>query len=173
MTRQSVVSKLAQFLFIFVLLVSLSARAADAGRILKSAVLPGMGQLGDDQTFKGLVLLAGEVTWISLSISQFAQANAFARETEYLDVRYEMAGSYREKIELKEFWEDAHAGSVKSRNLGYAFLGGAVAWWGLNLLDAILLPPRDGKTEAKKDVLDHVDIAFAPKSVELLCNFEF
>ncbi len=149
------------------------AQGVDPQRVLQSAVLPGMGQLGDDQTIKGLAFMAGEVTWVTLAVSQFASSNAYARETEYLRIQYTMAEKYAEKQQFESHWDEAYQKSKKAKTLGLAFLGGAVAWWGLNIFDAIFLPPRSSHSRLKDEIEEHLVVALGKDHLGLRYNFEF
>jgi hypothetical protein len=133
-----------------------------------------MGQLGDDQTIKGLSFMAAEVALISASVGQFAKSAAYARETEYRAIEYDTAGTYEEKVRRDRFWRDAYDKADKSKKMGVMFAGLAVACWGFNVVDAVLFPPRDEKEKTGlRKFLRNTTVAVAPGGARLDCTMEF
>lgn len=159
-----------------VLWVAGGALAADPGRVLKSVVFPGMGQLGDNQTIKGLSFMAAEVVLITVSVGQFSRASAYARETEFREIEYDTASTYEEKVRRDRFWRDAYESNDRSKKMGVMFAGLAVTCWGLNIFDAILFAPREEEGESAgkmRKLLRNTSVAVVPDGARLDCTVEF
>ncbi len=148
-------------------------RAADAGRVFKSAVWPGMGQLGDGQTLKGLSFMASEVALLSLTIANFSKASAYARETEYLSVQYEIDTTYSAKKQTDEFWRDADKAYSQRFRMGVVFGGLAGLWWGLNIADAILFPPIDDNRSTLRSIKENTTVRVSQQEAGLSYTVHF
>jgi hypothetical protein len=145
------------------LLSAAGASAADPGRVLRSSVWPGMGQLGDGQTVKGLSIMAGEAVLLSLTIANFSKASAYARETEYLSIQYEIDSTYSARVQTDRAWRETDDAYGRRYGMGIVFGGLAGLWWGLNIVDALFFPPR-GEAQASLDrIRDNTEVAISPE----------
>lgn len=140
----------------------------DRARLLKSALLPGMGQLADGQKIKGLCFMTAQCALLGGAIGFNSRASAHARETEYLKVEYDLADSYDEKVLLKDEWEQSEDDTHSLRVAGVVLSGLAIACWGLNLLDAALLPA--GKERTPRRV--HTDMRLLRGGAGVCCRLD-
>jgi hypothetical protein len=144
--------------------------AVDAGRIVKSAAFPGMGQLGDDQVLKGLAFMGGEAVLLSLMFAEVSHQYSFAFDTKRLNVDYKMSYDYQELQTTLSTWQDSYDRAAASKNNALIWGGAAAAWWGLNIVDAILFPPRQsGNAESSllRQVQEHTLLAVDCRRLEL------
>jgi hypothetical protein len=138
------------------------AYAVDAGRILKSAAFPGMGQLGDDQVLKGLAFMGGEAFLLSAMFAEVSHQYSYAFDTKRLNVDYKMSYDYVQLQTTLSTWQDSYDHAAAARNNALIWGGAAAAWWGLNIVDAILFPPRQtGNAESSllRQVQEHTLLA--------------
>ncbi|MBD3239248.1 MAG: hypothetical protein GF331_01580 [Chitinivibrionales bacterium] len=127
-----------------VAIMAVAAPAADVGRVLRSSVFPGMGQLGDDQTARGLLYMGGEILLLSLTVDQVVRKAAFDRSTEYLKAEMDTATVYENKYELEQQWIETIEDSDRAQMLSIAFGASAAVWWAWNIIDAIMFAPKSG-----------------------------
>jgi hypothetical protein len=149
-------------LFVGVLIFSYQAMAVDGGRVLKSAIFPGMGQLGDDQVAKGLVFMAGEATCLSLMFAAMSQQYSSTFDTKRDSVLYKMGTNYDTLRTLHQEWQNAYDKANSSRNSMYLYGGLSALCWGLNIVDAIFFAPRARNDESflLREIKDHTVISF-------------
>jgi len=127
----------------------------DTQRLVRSAVFPGMGQLGDAQTLKGLAFMTGEVVYISIAVGEYSKSRAFALETRKLKIDFKMGASFERLVEIHDDWESAYNRSNSARQRVGILIGTAVALWGLNIVDAIMFPPRGNHDDSTVSSLFH------------------
>lgn len=120
---------------------------ADDGRVFRSIVFPGMGQLGDGQTVKGLAFMASEVVLLSFTFSELSHSQAYAQETYALKVQYELAGSYEEKKRMGTNWTNSYNNFNDAQTRLMIFGGLSLACWALNIADALLFAPAETEDE--------------------------
>jgi hypothetical protein len=149
----------------------------DAQRVLKSAVFPGMGQLGDGQIAEGLGFMAGEAVLLSIMFGQLAKSSAYALETKRDSILYVMGGDYQDVQRTYRQWDDAYEFSTKSRTNGFIFGGCAVAWWALNVVHAVLFAPSAPASQDEETFRDVIfkrtSIALTDKGAGLVYTMEF
>jgi hypothetical protein len=151
-----------------------SAGAADGGRVLRSVVFPGMGQLGDGQTVKGLLYMGGGVALLSMTIGQVASKTASDRDTEYLRVQWDNATSYEEKVEIREEWDQAIENSERAQLLSLAFGGGAAVWWVWNVLDAAIFAPKKSEDQTLiRRIRDNTLVAVGKDEAQVIYRVSF
>jgi hypothetical protein len=164
--------------FLAVLIVALlsgSGRGADLGRTVKSAVFPGMGQLGDGQKLKGLLFMAGEVVLLSMTVDQFTKSRTYAFETDRLRIEYGFGGTYSQIQSIHSRWNSYYDKAEKARINTALFLGLAGACWGLNIADAILFAPvkQEEDVSLLQETLSKVSLGFAGTSGQVKVSTEF
>jgi hypothetical protein len=152
------------------LIVGLAGQAfsGDAGRILRSSVCPGMGQLGDGMgeithpsTIKGLGFLTVEVVCLSMMFSELSHKNSSARETAYLEAEYRMASTYEQRAETFQNWQEAFDKSGRSNLMMMAYGGAAAVVWGLNIVDIVAFKPKDaGESSIINTIRNNTLLAF-------------
>ena len=158
-------------------MLALPAGAVDAERVFKSLVLPGMGQLGDGQTVKGLAIMAAEVACLSVVFGEMGKASAYAHETYVLQVKYGLGGDYSQINKNYTDWQDAYHKSKKAR--GFMLVAGASAGgvWALNLLDALLFAPKKKALDDEESLLnvidDHLVVRMSPESARVSFVLDF
>ena len=123
-----------------------------AGVLYRSAILPGWGQMYDGATVKGLTFTAGIIAAVTFSV--ISDANYSNKSDSYNTTRqqYLNASTTADAVRLRQqlvaqFSELDDA--QKTRNLVFGATG---AWYGLNLLDALIFHSRgcDGKLIAEE-----------------------
>lgn len=122
---------------------NLICHAQDDSRVLKSIIFPGMGQLGDGQTVKGLSYMTGEVLCLTLFFSQMSKWQSSARQTIIFNDIKGNLDSYSELKQMQVQWEEAKDKNKKSKVNMFIFGTVAAAFWGLNVADAIYLKPTN------------------------------
>lgn len=153
--------------------LSMSASAADVGRVLRSSAFPGMGQLGDGQKARGLLYMSGEILLLSLTVDRIVKKAAYDRETEYLQVKLGLAQSYDEKVELTEKWQEAYDASGQAAILSYAFAGGAVLLWAWNIIDAVVLAPAASEDALLQKVKENTTVAVGFDKAQVSYRIDF
>jgi len=114
---------------------------ADSGRIIKSLIFPGMGQLGDEQNVRGLSYMTGEVLLLTMFFSQWSNRESSSRETYVLTIRYDKANTFEEKNRQFSNWQDAFNKYNNTQMSMALYAGGALLLWGWNVADAVLFAP--------------------------------
>lgn len=144
------------------LMVAGQVQGADLGRIVKSAVFPGMGQLSDGNgeltsihTVKGLAFMSLEAIALSLTVAEVSKASSYARETAYIKERYHLSSTYEERLREFNGWQDAFDKSQKSKTMTMAFGGLAAAVWILNVVDVVVFTPSESEQSLINGVLDN------------------
>ena len=133
--------KLAVGIFLLAGLLLQQGNAAEFDRVFKSAVFPGMGQLGDDQTVKGLSFMGAEVLLITMGTHEWSKWTSYTRDTEYLSVKYVLDSTYALKRNTHEKWKESYDNSDKAQLMMMGYFAGAGLCYALNILDAVLFPP--------------------------------
>jgi hypothetical protein len=119
--------------------------AAEPGKVLRSAVFPGMGQLGDGQQIKGLSFFTAEVVLLSLSFMQLSKQRALTRETVILNVQYNRAETYDKRAEIDSIWRESYDKSDQAQLLSVVFFALSGACWGANIVDALLFQNNESE----------------------------
>jgi len=144
-----------KWLILFVVVCTLSIDANE--HMFHSLIFPGMGQLSNDQTLKGLGFMTGEITLLTFMMSSVSKYNALSKETKYLKAQFDLSEIYEEKVAIKNDWNESKdlAGKMKMR--GYVFGGLALTWWALNVFDIILFADNTDKTVFRKQ-LENINV---------------
>lgn len=150
--------------FIAVLAMVQPGEAYDGSRVFKSIVCPGMGQLGDGQTVKGLAFMATEIVALTFTFQTLSRANSYAHNTRALQTYFSMGGEYASVAKTRQDWQDSYDQAEQARQVMLLSAGLAVACWGLNIADAILFPPRESSDEVTLlgDIAHRTEIGFDP-----------
>jgi len=148
---------------------------AEPNLILRSAIFPGMGQIGSDQVGKGLLYMGGEIALLSLMFGNIAKKSAYERDTEYLKARMDLARTAEEQREIKELWDQRYNDDApQARTLAIAFGGGAAVWWIWNVLDCIIFPPKnDDEYSLYRSIKDNTEVSFSREFAKLSMAFSF
>ncbi|MDD5673653.1 MAG: DUF5683 domain-containing protein [Chitinivibrionales bacterium] len=148
---------------------------ADENRIIKSIIFPGMGQLGDDQKVRGLGYMAGEGLLLTMLFTEASQLQSHSRETDVLTIRYDMAVTYEGKIKQYNDWQDAYNKYSTARRNMFIYLGGAVVFWGWNIVDAVMFPPSKSSQESSvvKALKNNLAFAGTPDGAKVLYTTSF
>jgi hypothetical protein len=154
-----------------------AAGADDGGRVLRSVVFPGMGQLGGGQTVKGLLYMGGEAALLSMTISQIAKQAAYARNTHYLNAEMNVARDdkdYEELARLHEEWEQSIEDADRAKLMAVAFGGGAALWWVWNVLDAAIFKPKQtDDLSLMRKIRDNTMVAVGTERAQVAYRFSF
>lgn len=149
-------------------------QAADAGRIFRSAVYPGMGQLGDGQTIKGLGFMGLETILLTLAVTEATRSNAQARNTEYLQVKYQMAETFEERQQQFTNWQESFDKANQSSTRTMIYGGAAGLVWVLSIADAFLFPPRDdGQASVLEEITNSTLVTVAPGKSQITYQLRF
>jgi len=145
----------------------------DGGRLLKSVVFPGMGQLGDDQVFRGLAYMTLETVCLSLMFGEVSKRESFARETEYLQVKYQMADTYEEREAEYVNWQNAFDKSAASQTMVIVYGGAAGVVWAWNIVDALLFAPKDRESSLYRTIRENTLVSVTPEKALLSYRVTF
>jgi hypothetical protein len=159
-----------------ILLCALGSAKADEGlpRVLHAAMFPGVVQLNDGNTTKGLLYMGAEVLLLSMTIDQFTRYYAYSRYTEYLKAEYyDFSSTAEGRQELREEWQRSYDDSQKAKTMGIAFGALAAAWWGWNIVDSYLFPPIAGGSASTGSVSDNLVLTYNGTEAELTYRFDF
>lgn len=132
-------------LCIFALLITAMVQSVNAQEtsVLRSAIFPGMGQLGNGQTAKGLLYMVGEVALLSLTIDNIAKAAANARGTQYDSVAiFHEGGDDAKRTQQLLDWQKRADDNQRTKMMALGFGGLAAAWWAWNIIDGIIFVPQ-------------------------------
>jgi hypothetical protein len=165
-----------QILVVGVLVVALASQtlAADVGRVLRSTAFPGMGQLADDQTARGLLYMGGEAVLLSLMFNQIAKKAAYDRNTEFLKVDLDRAATYEEKQAILKEWNTSIDNSDKASTYTFVFAGAAGAWWIWNIVDALIFAPRNKTEESLYNTIkDNTLVSVGPEKAQVSYRIKF
>jgi hypothetical protein len=154
--------------------LAVQVSAAEFGRVVRSVAFPGMGQLGDQQTGRGLLYMVGEIALLSVTVDQIVRKAAYDRATEYDAVRVDLAQTYEEKLYYLADWDEMNDKSEQAAMLTYVFGGAAAVWWAWNIVDALLFAPKD-KEEAGvyENIRDNTKVAVGRDRAELSYKIDF
>jgi hypothetical protein len=117
---------------------------------------------------KGLLLRSGECVLLGLAIGQGSRAASHSRKTEYLEIEYELADSYDEKVAIKREWEQHERSSETAHAACAVFSGLAAACWAVNVLDAVFFGPDEQSARRR---VRHRLVA-RPRGAGLCCTVE-
>jgi hypothetical protein len=118
--------------------------AAAESSLVRSAIFPGIGQLGNGQTAKGLLYMFGEVALLTLTIDNIAKAASTARGTAYDSVSIYHEGGYAvDRTQQINDWQNRADTHDRAKIMALSFGGLAVAWWAWNIVDGIIFVPQD------------------------------
>jgi hypothetical protein len=153
--------------------MAVSVPAADVGRVLRSSVFPGMGQLGDDQTGRGLLYMAGEIALLSLTVDQIVRKAAADRSTEYYKVKVANEPNFERMKELEAEWDQAVEDSERAQLLTYVFAGTSLLWWAWNIVDAIVFAPRENEGALMHTIRENTVVAVGLDKAQLAYKINF
>jgi len=131
----------------------MSVPALNTSLGVKSAILPGMGQLSagggsitSKNTLKGLGLLAGFTVCINGMISNISQRESYAEQTQVYADQYaalQVSGNYADANSVYLSWNAAND-SYNSANIAvFVYLGLSVAFYGYGIFDALMFTRED------------------------------
>jgi hypothetical protein len=144
----------------------------DLLRVLKSGVCPGLGQLDDGQTFRGLSYMTGEVAFLFLMFRQLSMEAASAHQTKWLEVEAARVRESDQLFDVLQQWEDAHKRTETARNRAYVFGGLAAVVWGINIVDAVLFKPEDTRKAIDGDTIgSHFALSLNKGAPQLVFTF--
>jgi hypothetical protein len=129
-------------------LVFQASSFAQSGRVLKSLVFPGMGQLSDGQRLRGLAYMTGEVLLLTMTFSEFSHMESSSRETQVLTIMYDKAATFEEQNTQYSNWQDAFDKYGRSQLFLIGYAGAAALVWGLNVADAAFFAPKKSDEES-------------------------
>lgn len=151
---------------------------ADMGLGIKSAIVPGMGQIsaGDGElqsknTLKGLGFMAGFVLCLNGVISEAGSMDSYAQQTVRLEKLVSEATTYNDKLEYSRRHEIAWDNYESSRNMLIVFTGLTVLVYGYNIFDAALFTVADTKAVSGRDISLGVAYNEGVPSLKLNCRF--
>jgi hypothetical protein len=162
-----------------ILLLAVSVLAASPvlanERMVRSLVFPGMGQLGDGQTGKGLLYMAGEIALLSMTFSSLSEYASQARQTVYDSVQIYNEGGFSEaRTQTIENWQESVDNANSARMMTFAFAGASVVWWAWNVVDALIFVPRDtGEMSLYRKVKDNTVVGLSPDGVVVGYTMDF
>jgi hypothetical protein len=172
------ISKKNILVILILLSISLPSVAADRGLGIKSAIVPGMGQIsaGDGNlmnknTLKGLGFMAGFVVCLNGIISEAGSMDSYAQQTVRLDKLFSAAATYDEKEEYSRKHEIAWNNYGDSRNMLIVFTGLTVLLYGYNIFDAAMFTVSDNKEVSQRDVSMGVAYQSGVPTLKLNCRF--
>jgi hypothetical protein len=122
---------------------------------IKSAVVPGMGQISAGfgniksmNTLKGLGIMAGFVFSLNGMLNSISERESYAEQTQYYAAQIqanERSGTYETQVTL----ETAHKRAWDSYNSAnawtFVYLGLTAAFYGYGIVDALLYTKEDKK----------------------------
>ncbi|MBD3320891.1 MAG: hypothetical protein GF350_07355 [Chitinivibrionales bacterium] len=165
-----------KFFAILMLIACLAVQstAFDRGRLIKSIAFPGMGQLGDGQTIKGLSFMGAEIVFLTLMFENMSHISSQQIETERLSVLYKMGGDYAEIQKIHRAWQDAYDKYENSVTYTIGFAGLAALCYGLNIADALLFPPKNpDNVSLVHTIARNTTVAANGTSARITCTIGF
>ncbi len=115
----------------------------------KSLVLPGWGQISEKRYLEGIIFASAELFCIGGIIKNQREGNKYYK-------LYKNADNTQDAIKFREL-------TIKFDKRRNRFIAGAIAVWGLNLIDMSL------KTKKKKNII----LKFGGESIEVSFKREF
>lgn len=148
---------------------------ADDSRVLRSMIFPGMGQLSDGQTAKGLLYMVGEVALLTLTIDNISKASSNARGTVYDSVYiYDEPGRVSNRSQQMLEWQKKTDTNQRAKTMALSFGGLALAWWAWNVVDGILFVPKNSdEMSLLKKTADNASLSFGADGAALNYSLEF
>ncbi len=147
------------------MLISVSAvNAGEDIHILQSAVFPGMGQLDAGHKWKGLAYMGTEIVLVSFMFHELSHISAYANETVHLETIYNndaYASSYSEKKDIFNSWNEAYTNLENAKRNTGILVGGAIAWWAFNIMDAALFTPAKSRQDRTASGVSVSDFDFS------------
>lgn len=145
---------------IVILLLTLFAAASWAANVelgIKSAVLPGMGQISAGSgsiksinTLKGLGFLTGFALSFHGFLSQVSQKESYAEQTQFYDAQEKkiaVGGNYSDLMAARKAHQEASDNYESANTLSFVCLGLSVAIYAYGVVDAMLFTQEDKKEE--------------------------
>ena len=112
---------------------------------IKSAILPGMGQLSagsgeflNKNTLKGLGIMAGFTVCLHNTIRFISLKESYAEQTQTYDTKNDQVEFYDERQAIKTKWGEAYDNYQNAQLWSYVFLGLTAAVYGYGIVDALL-----------------------------------
>lgn len=156
------------------MLLATQAGAGNA-RLVRSAIFPGMGQLGDGQTGRGLLYMGGEAALLTLTFTNVAKHAAYVRKAAYDSVTIFNEGGYAEAYrEVMTSWQENNDNASKTKTMAMAFGGAALAWWAWNIVDGFLFtPPQNNELSFIDKIRRNTVVAVGPENASVSCSVDF
>jgi hypothetical protein len=144
---------------------------------IKSAILPGMGQLSagfgnitSKNTLKGLGIMAGFTFTLNGLISNISQRESYAEQTQLFSDQFaaiHRSGDFAEADVVYKKWKSAND-NYNSANLAlFVYLGVTVAIYGYGVVDALLFTqPDTPQGEAQPGPASSL---LAPQKIQIQC----
>jgi hypothetical protein len=144
---------------LFILIAAGLAFAGNKALAVQSAILPGMGQISagngnitDQNTGKGLGIMAGFTLCVHGVISSLSRYESYTQETHDLKQEYENAPFKSEKDEKYEAWQTAYDKADGAKTALIVFSGLTVAVYAYGIVDAFLFTHKKQKSAFKQTV---------------------
>ncbi|MBL8029064.1 MAG: hypothetical protein JNL74_21760 [Fibrobacteres bacterium] len=159
---------------------AISSSAADKGLGIKSAIVPGMGQLSAGEgnimsknTLKGLGFMAGFVLCLNGVVSEAGAMDSYAQQTRRLDEAVKKSLIFDEKYELKQKHEVAYENYQDAKLTLIVFTGLTALVYGYNIVDAMLFTVKDeaAVSQNEKPVSLGLSYSAGVPSLKLNCRF--
>ena len=170
----SVILVLAAFLF-----------GGDPSLALKSAVVPGMGQISAGSgniksmnTLKGLGIMTGFAFCLHGTISSISERESYAEQTQFYASQIlanNKSGTYEEQIRLETAHKRAWDGYNSANAWSFVYLGLTAAFYGYGIVDALLYTKEDKKEGSAGLLPGRVDLAVGPvgRNSGIKVNYHF
>ena len=167
-------SKVALFALMCLLLAGGRAGAENT-RLVRSIIFPGMGHLGEGQTSRGLLYMAGEAALLTLTFTNVARHSAYVRRSVYDSVMvFNEGGRAEDRQRILENWEQTISNAQRAKTMAGAFGGAAIVWWVWSVVDGILFTPEDAhQVTLYNKIRRSTVVAVAPDNALIRCTLDF
>lgn len=140
---------------IIVLLACLaaSAPALETSLGIKSAIVPGMGQLSagfgsvtSKNTLKGLGIMTGFTLCMGGLLNNISERESYAEQTKTYAARYaalQVSGNFADASTVYTSWTNANNSYNSANTAMYIFLGLSLAVYGYGIVDALMYTTPD------------------------------
>jgi hypothetical protein len=139
----------------FILMLTRGAFCGNPGLGLKSAIVPGMGQIsagsGSIQslnTLRGLGIMSGFVFCLHGTLNSISERESYAEQTQYyadnIKANY-VSGTHSDLVKYTEAHKKAYDNYKTANALTFVYLGLTAAFYGYGIVDALMFTKEDDK----------------------------
>jgi hypothetical protein len=167
------------------LIMAVLSFGGDPSLALKSAVVPGMGQISagsgsikSKNTLKGLGIMVGFAFSLNGAIRSISEKESYAEQTQFYASQIlanENSGTYEEQVKLEAAHKRAWDSYNSANTWTYIYLGLTAVFYGYGIADAFLYTKEDKKEGSAGLLPGKVNLSLGPvgRNSGIKVNYRF